>query len=81
MRGLSGEREGDMKEFGNRLYTCLFDFGWTQKRLADETGITPVSIGRYINGQRTPKLSDAIRIADALCVSLDWLCGREEYSS
>ena len=70
-----------MKEFRARPYTCLIEHGWTQKRLADETGITPVSINRYVNGQRTPKLSDAIRIVDALCVSLDWLCGREEYSS
>lgn len=68
-----------MSEFQKRLNEYLISKRWTQAKLAEESGLTPVTINRYVNGSRTPRLDHLISIADALCVSIDWLCGREEW--
>lgn len=49
--------------------------GWSQQQLAEMAGTTQQAIQRYENGQREPKISIAVRIADALGVSLSYLLG------
>ncbi len=52
--------------------------GWTQERLAIESGIsynTLIKIER--NGIKNPKIETVIKLADALEVSLDDLVGRK----
>jgi transcriptional regulator with XRE-family HTH domain len=47
----------------------------TQERLAAETGVSQSHISRIVNGEREPTVDIAVRLAYALDVSLDWLCG------
>ena len=52
--------------------------GWTQERLAIESGIsynTLIKLER--NGIKNPKIETVIKLADALEVSLDELVGRK----
>lgn len=50
----------------------------TQMELSEITGITNVSISRYVNGQRVPKITEIIKIANALDVSCDFLLGIDD---
>ena len=61
--------------FAVRLTNALEASGMTQKQLADLTGMTQVSVSRYINGDRIPRASVAAKIADVLGVTCDYLCG------
>jgi transcriptional regulator with XRE-family HTH domain len=47
----------------------------SQADLARSTGDSQVQIGRVIKGENTPSVAFAARIARALEVSLDELCG------
>jgi len=47
----------------------------TQEKLAAETNVSQSHISRIINGEREPTVDIAMRLAYALDVSLDWLCG------
>ncbi len=53
----------------------------TQRELANRTGLTEVSIGRYCNGQRSPNVNTIIKIANELHVNTDYLLGRESVES
>lgn len=53
----------------------------TQRELANRTGLTEVSIGRYCNGQRSPNANTIIKIANELHVNVDYLLGRESIES
>ena len=53
----------------------------TQRELANRTGLTEVSIGRYCNGQRSPNVNTIIKIANELHVNADYLLGRESVES
>jgi len=47
----------------------------TQEKLAAETNVSQSHISRILNGEREPTVDIAMRLAYALDVSLDWLCG------
>lgn len=64
--------------FGTRMRQARNDKGWTQQNLVVKTGLTQNNISRYERGLIEPSLFTAILISDALCVSLDWMTGREE---
>lgn len=68
-----------MSHFETALNSALSEHGWTRSYLKKETG---VSTERYNNreGGREPSLSSAVRIADALGLSLDQMCGRTPYA-
>ena len=54
--------------------------GWSQERLAKESGIsynTLIKLER--NGIKNPKIETVIKLADALKVSLDALVGRRGF--
>jgi len=61
--------------FAVRLTNALEASGITQKQLADLTGVTQVSVSRYINGDRIPRAPLAAKMADVLGVTCDYLCG------
>lgn len=59
------------REFGRRLKTLLELRGMTQNELSEETGISQVSISKYLNGKSDPSLLNVLKIARALDCSLD----------
>lgn len=67
--------------FKNRMSDARRRLGLTQKQIAEKASIQPSSYSAYENNKKVPPVDIAIRIADALGVSLDWLCGKDEKSS
>lgn len=64
---------------GKRIQALMIRNGMTQKELAYKTGITTVSISRYIKGERIPDCEKIGRIAMALHADANILLGvREE---
>ena len=61
-----------------RLRCALGDTGVSQRELARLTGITEVTLSRYVNGNRIPKATTLKKIADALGVGLDYFFTEEE---
>lgn len=39
------------------------------------SGVTTATISRYLNGLRQPTVENLVLLADALCVSVDYLLG------
>lgn len=50
----------------------------SQRDLAKMSSLTEATISRYLKGERIPKLTDAITLANVLHVSLDYLSGLSE---
>lgn len=66
-----------MNELGNRLSDLLVSHDMSQRELANELGVSNVTISRIIKGQGNVTLNTLIAIADFFSVSIDWLVGRE----
>ena len=58
---------------GMRLRVAMKKKRMTQAKLAEVTGISMPSINNYVNDRYDIPLSYAVKIADALGVSLDYL--------
>ena len=65
----------DFTVFSERLKLAM---NMKQSELAAITGLTEVTISRYVNGQRTPKAHEIVKIAKALHTSSDYLLGMSE---
>lgn len=68
-------------EFSKRLRCRLNELNMTQTDLARVTGLTEVSIHRYIYCERTPKSYDMLKIAKAVKCTVSELIefdGKEE---
>lgn len=63
--------------FCERLRILIKSMGITQKELAKKIGCTEVTISRYITGERVPKATIVVKIANVLGVSVDYLIGNE----
>ena len=63
---------------GARILTLLKQNGMTRKELANQIGVTEVSISRYITGARMPKANIVVYMADALNTTTDYILGRTE---
>ena len=50
----------------------------SQRQLALRAGVATSHISRMVRGEAVPTVDVAARIAEALDVSLDWLCGLPE---
>ena len=59
-------------------YAVLRDFcGYTDYRVAKETGISPATLSSWKNGAYTPKIDKLLKIADLFGVTLEELIGKE----
>lgn len=63
--------------FAKRLRTLREKHGYTQKEFAEKAGVSSSSYNAYEQGTKAPPLTSAAKIAKALGVSLDWLCGMD----
>ena len=62
----------------SRLAKALGDRNWTQKDLAQATGITEAAVSRCARGQTAAREDTLVKICRALNVSADWLIGLED---
>lgn len=67
----------ELETFGDRLALAIRKRGTTSVALGRAVNLSEQYISKYVVDDRIPTLEIAIRIADALDVSLDWLCGRK----
>ena len=68
--------------FEMRLKQARKAKGFSQKQLGEKVGKTQNAINLYENSSRLiNKIKTLVLIADALNVSLDWLCGRTDKMS
>ena len=63
---------------GTKLFKIRNKRGETQEHVAECVGITYVSLSRYENGQRMPKMDILARLAEHYGVTVDELIGRDE---
>ena len=66
---------------GGRILDQLAAINKSQKELANEVGITEVSLSRYIAGSRTPRGPIIANIARALHTTTDYLLGEDSEKS
>ena len=65
----------NLENFSYRLTVLLDENNMSQTQLAEKVGTTNVTIWRYINGERIPRIDVVSRIAAVFNVSLDYLLG------
>lgn len=64
---------GWRNKFARELNRKIRNFGYTQEKLSDVTGISRVTISKYSNGTATPSSYNLIKIAKALECSVSEL--------
>lgn len=65
--------------FKDRLRSARIFRGFTLQALADELGITLITIQKYEAGAREPNLQTLRQLAEALSVPTDFLLERDDY--
>ena len=65
----------NLENFSYRLTVLLDENNMSQTQLAEKVGTTNVTVCRYINGERIPRIDVVSRIAAVFNVSLDYLLG------
>ena len=60
-------------KFSTRPTSSIELIGINQKDISLKTGISETSISRYANGEQTPSLYHAMKIAKAIDIPLDTL--------
>ena len=63
----------EKQQIADRIINAMNRNGISQRQLADATGMTEVSISRYVKGKRIPSAEILGRIADVLGVTTDYL--------
>jgi len=58
---------------GKRIAQLREERGWTQKKLADQAGISVTFLSEVENDRRMPGAEIALRLSDVLGVSIDYL--------
>jgi len=66
-----------MSVFTDRLKEMMDKRGMSQRELAEAIDKTEVSVSRYINGQRVPKATVLLKMAQALNCQADYLIGND----
>lgn len=67
-----------MDIFIERLQKIINKKDITQRELAKLTGVTEVTISRYLSGERKPRIEIISKIAEVLNVSIDYLLGNSD---
>jgi len=62
-------------KIGDRITQARKQLKWSQADLGKKVGVSREIIGRYERGEVSPSIDVAIKIAEALDVSLDYLAG------
>lgn len=68
------------KKFPDRLKELRKGKGLSMQTLADRVGVSKMSISQYESGRNYPTLEVAMKLADCLETSLDFLTGRSDYN-
>lgn len=64
---------------GLRLETAIMRQEWSNRRLAEMSGVALSTIQRIRTGQgKSPSVWTVYALADALDVPIDWLTGRQD---
>lgn len=63
------------RTFAERLRTTLDENLMSAEDLEDIGIVSASNIAKYLRGEAIPQLRTAVRIAEYLGVSIDWLCG------
>ena len=71
----------DSNKFSYNLVSLMEENNMKQNVVADQIGVSEVTISRYISGKRTPRLDIIIKIANLFKVSTDYLLGITSNSS
>lgn len=66
----------DMR-FAEKLNRRLAELGWNDSRLAAEAKVSTSAVGKWTEGESLPRLDFALRVANALGLSLDYLANDE----
>lgn len=61
----------------DRIRMLMEDKKFTQKELANLSGITEASMSKYLSGERTPRIDVVVNIANALGATVDELIGND----
>lgn len=67
-----------MNIFVKRLQSLLEEKDIKQKELAQKVGVSEVTISRYLNGDRTPRMDVVVKISKELGVTTDYLLGEND---
>ena len=71
------EENFTFKIFQTRLAEAIASNSLTQKELSLSTQIAQSAISKYLSGKALPRTLELCKLAQALGVSMDWLCGLE----
>lgn len=63
-----------MKYFAADVEARRLYLGWTVRQLAEKAGMRQQTVNAIESGDSNPSLDEALRIARALGVTLDFLC-------
>jgi transcriptional regulator with XRE-family HTH domain len=66
-----------MRQFREKVIRACEQLGWNQARLASEVEVSPNTASRWVNGEVRPFRPEALRLARALRLSLDYLADDE----
>lgn len=67
-----------LDKFSKKLNSLMIEQGYSQKSLAEETGLDRRTIARYINGDHTPTVRAIINLVYALDCSINELIDFDE---
>ena len=63
----------------NRIAELRKEKGLSQRQLAKEIGTSQANLSRWEQGLNEPSIMECWKIADYFGVSIDLLCGRNDY--
>lgn len=65
----------ELQVFSDRIKKLRLSLNMTQKKFAEEIGITASALSSYEKNLKNPSIAVAKKIAETFRVSIDWLCG------
>lgn len=68
------------KIFAERLTSALAERNLPKKKIAELAGIHPVTLSKYLSGNRVPASQELHNLASVLHVTSSWLIGQSEES-
>lgn len=67
-----------MSYFSDKLNEKIKEKGYTKREFAKLVGLSEQCISRYTSGNRVPKATSIVKIAEVLNTSVDELCGESK---